>query len=228
MAPRVGASGSRSVASIVVVVLVVAVAVVGAVAFWRRPRSSGPRPGEQVVVIGDSVTYASSPAIFDRLVGWDDVKITSRPFYRAADLVQPLSEVIEERTAAGDPLDQVVILAGYNDVIRDDRDPSGLPRMLRLAERFDCAVWLTLPARPGGKAATGAGFPPDEAEAWNDRVREEAAGRPGVHVSDEWQRTVEAEGGAELLQEDGVHPVRAGHVALANAVGRALAAECAA
>jgi hypothetical protein len=214
----------------VVAVVAVVVVLVGAVAFWRWPRPerpTRPRSAQQVVVIGDSVTYASSPAIYERLEEWGEVTITPRPFYRAVDLVLPFREVIDARLAAGQPLDRVVVLAGYNDVIRDDRDPSGLPQMLGLAERFDCAVWLTLPARPGGETAPAdAELPSGEAEAWNERVREEAADRPAVHVSDEWQRVVEAEGGDALLQEDGVHPVRAGHLALADAMARSLVSEC--
>ena len=221
MALPAGASGVRTVA-----VLVVVLVVVGAVLFWRWPRSSSPPAAAQVVVIGDSVTYASSPAILEQFEGQAEVTITSRPFYRTADLVAPLAEVLDARRDAGDPLDRLIVLAGYNDVIRDDRDPSGLPRLMDLAEQFDCTVWLTLPERPGGGPAGDDGFPPDEATAWNDRVRAQAAGRPRVHVSDRWQRTVEADEGAELLQEDGVHPVRAGHLALADAMSRALAEEC--
>ncbi len=98
--------------------------------------------------------------------------------------------------------------------------------LLDEADRFDCAVWLTLPTRPGGDGAGRPDFPPAEADAWNERVRAEAASRPHVHVSEEWQRTVEADGGDRLLQDDGVHPVRAGHLALAAAMDRALAEEC--
>lgn len=200
-----------------------AVLVLGGVLWWRSQRPTGPH---HVVVIGDSVTYASSPAIFDRFEGEADVEITSRPFYRAVDLVEPFDDAIAARREAGEDLDRAIVLAGYNDVIRSDRDPSGLPEMLDRADRFDCAVWLTLPARPGGRSADRGDFPPDEAAAWNERVRAEAASRPHVHVSDEWQRTVEAPGGERLLQDDGVHPVRAGHVALAAAMDRALADEC--
>lgn len=219
-----GEGDRGGVRSVVLVAAVVAlVAVLGGLVWWRAHRPSGPH---HVVVIGDSVTYASSPAIYERFEGAADVAITSRPFYRTIDLVEPFQEAIAARREAGQGLDRAIVLAGYNDVIRDDRDASGLPKLLDEAGRFDCAVWLTLPARPGGNGAGRPDFPPAEATAWNERVRTEAASRPHVHVSDEWQRTVEADGGERLLQDDGVHPVRAGHLALAAAMDRALAAEC--
>lgn len=219
------ARGHRSPSRAVVIAgaLLALAAVVAGTVWWRT--AGAPIQEKHVVVIGDSVTYASSPAIFDRFEGVADVAITSRPFYRSIDLVGPFREAIAARRGAGEGLDRAIVLAGYNDVIRDDRDPSGLPKLLDQAQRFDCTVWLTLPARPGG-APAGAGFPPGEAAAWNERVRDEAARRPNVHVSDEWRRTVEAPGGERLLQEDGVHPVRAGHLALAAAMSRALAEEC--
>lgn len=215
--------GSRPRPGVLVGVVVVVVALLAGAAWWRAGRSSSE---EHVVIVGDSVTYASSPAIYERFAGRADVKITSRPFYRAIDLVGPFEEAIAARREAGDGLDRAIVLAGYNDVIRDDRDPSGLPKLLDQAQRFDCAVWLTLPTSPGGRPSGRADFPSDEAAAWNDRVRAEAARRPHVHVSDEWQRTVDAPGGDRLLEDDGVHPVRAGHVALATAMSRALAAAC--
>lgn len=217
-----GTSRSGSVVAAAVVGVVVAV-LAGAV-WWRVGRSSS--SVEHVVVIGDSVTYASSPAIFERFDGRADVSITSRPFYRSIDLVEPFEEAIAARDEAGEGLDRAIVLAGYNDVIRDDRDPAGLPKLLDQAQRFDCAVWLTLPTRPGGRPSGRADFPTGEATDWNERVRREAVSRPHVRVSDEWQRTVEAPGGERLLQDDGVHPVRAGHLALAASMSRALADEC--
>lgn len=221
MARPTHAPGTRSTAVVVAAVAVVILAVVAAVLFRRW---SG--PGEQVVVLGDSVTYSASQAIHAELDGSADVAVTAKPFYRTTDLVAPLQEVVDARLGDGGELDRLIVLAGYNDVIRDDQEPSGLTRLLDLAGRFDCAVWLTLPARPGGQPAGHADFPAEEVDAWNERVRAEAAVVPRVHVSDEWQRSVEAPGGAALLQQDGVHPVRAGDVALAEAMGHALAREC--
>lgn len=218
-----GGPGTARPPIVVLAGVVLAVAVLGGAVWWWTAHSSGP---EHVVVLGDSVTYASSPAILERFEGRADVKITSRPFYRAIDLVGPFEETIAARRQAGEGLDRAIVLAGYNDVIRSDQDASGLPELLDQANRFDCAVWLTLPTAPGGKPAGRSDFPAAEATAWNDRVRAEAASRPHVHVSDEWQRTVEAPGGAKLLQDDGVHPVRAGHLALAAAMDRALDAAC--
>lgn len=215
------ASANHRRAVVVTAVVVVALAVVAAV-LVRRWSS----PGEPVVVLGDSVTYSASQAIHAELGGSAGVDVTAKPFYRTTDLLGPLQEVVDARLGAGGELDRLIVLAGYNDVIRDDQEPSGLTRLLELADRFDCAVWLTLPARPGGQPAGHPDFPAEEVEAWNARVREEATAVSRVHVSDEWQRTVEAEGGAALLQDDGVHPARAGDVALAEAMERALARDC--
>lgn len=204
-------------------VFVVAVLAVAAVMAFRR----WPRPQPRLLIVGDSVTYMSSPTIDATLGPGRDLTIIGMPTYRSTDLIPFAEKFADDHDGFGGRVDaDAVFLVGYNDVIRDDARPADLGRMLAVAGRFRCSVWLTLPATPGGKPAGSPDFPADEVRAWNDRVREEAAGFERVHVSDTWAAVVEDERADLLLDPDGVHPARAGQVVLADAMQRAFEDAC--
>ena len=183
----------------VVVGLVVVALVAGAVWWWLRPA-----PVEEgVVFVGDSVTYLSLEDLNDDLGSRHPAYLT-RVGFRSRDLVPLLEEEVARKERAGEPLRQVALLVGYNDVLRDDEESPALDRLMGLAGRFDCAVWLLLPVVPMHDVAT---------ERWNERVRASAE-EHGVEVADDWQRAVEGAAPRELLDADGVHPNRAGRARL--------------
>ena len=216
-----GPSGSARLLAVAAVVLTV-VAVAGIAVTIGRDEELEQRP---TLVVGDSVTFLSVLPITE-VLGEGSSQIVARPGYRSIDLLPILrTELVRPDSPAADR-DRAVFLVGYNDVQRSTVDADALTAMVRESERFACAVWLELPARPGGEPADNAAFLPEDVDRWNERLRAEAEGRDAVHVSDAWAAEVEADDGGGLVQGDGVHPTGAGSRALADAMAAAIVDVC--
>ena len=115
---------------------------------------------------------------------------------------------------------------GYNDVRVRDLSSDALPALVEETSRFRCAVWLTLPARPGGEVATNDFVPSKLVDRWNRRLEAEVGRYPNVHLATDWADAVTAAPASKLLRADGVHPIAAGQLVLADAYATALARSC--
>ena len=185
--------------------------VAGGVWWWQRPTPV--RQG--VVFVGDSVTYISLDDL-NRDLSSRHPAFLARFGYRSTDLLPLLQLEVARKKDAGEPLRQIALLVGYNDVLRNDVESPALPEMMNLSAKFDCAVWLTLPDIPLHEQDTS---------RWNARVRAAAKGHRNVHVVETWRKAVNsATPGALVVVSDGVHPNAAGAARLTSiyldAIGR--------
>ncbi|MBX3313048.1 MAG: SGNH/GDSL hydrolase family protein [Actinobacteria bacterium] len=171
---------------------VVAVAVVaGAVWWWMKPAEVA----DGVMFVGDSVTFLSLDDLNGDL-GAKHPAYYARPGFTSADLLPIFKQAVEEREADGDPLEQVAMLIGYNDVLHDDVESPALGEIMTLAGKFDCAIWLELPPVP---------LRTELVDRWNERARAEARKHPSIHLVDEWRKLVASDPDA-YVPDDGVHP----------------------
>lgn len=191
------------------------VAVVAVVVLVANPMGG---EGPDVVIIGDSVTDDAREQIFEVVDG--RLQLEAVPGARSVDMVDQLEIATEERTSAGQELEQVAVLVGYNDLTRGSLDDAALEDMVAATARFDCAVWFTLPD------AEGLALDPEEATAWNDRLASLVDRDDAVHLDRGWQEAVNADGGDGLLDDDRLHPTEAGAETLAGVYRDALARRC--
>ncbi|MEO6628898.1 MAG: SGNH/GDSL hydrolase family protein [Aquihabitans sp.] len=198
-------------------VLLAGAVVVGTLVAWVVwPRDSG-----QVLVVGDSVTFLAAESIKDE-IGRDGLTIRAYPGDRSTQLLTVLIQEVQRREESGG-LDRVAVLAGYNDVLRDTEHPEDLAKMVDLSSRFECAVFLTVPAPP--KWANR----PAETEpfaALNDRLAKAVSAHPNVHLSTVWAEAVAASSPGDLVSDDGVHPIEHGKLVLGKAFADALRENC--
>ncbi|WP_426574630.1 SGNH/GDSL hydrolase family protein [Aquihabitans sp. McL0605] len=188
-------ASDRPGARVAVVIVVVAIAAVG-IWFWRRPAPIAPG----ILFVGDSVTYMSTKQL-DEEMHSDSPEVLARVGFTSSDMLPLVTREVDRR-AKDDELRQVAVLIGYNDVLKQHADSPALARVMALANRFDCAVWLTLPPIP---------LREKEVAEWNRRVAETAGSYPHVHVVDDWRKAVEAAPLGELItRRDGVHPTPGG------------------
>ena len=169
-----------------------------------------------VVFVGDSVTYLSLQDLNADL-GPKHPAYIAWPGFRSGDLLPLLAKEIDRRKAAGEPLRQAALLVGYNDVGRDDVESPALEKVMALAGRFDCAVWLTLPPVPLRET---------DVERWNARAVAAAASHPNVHLIDAWRQAVMSAPAQSLLEADGVHPNPAGARRLTQIYQNAIGESC--
>ena len=200
-------------------VAIVAVAALAAYLLW-------PRGFDYVMVVGDSVTFLSGSQIEDEMGSDVSVEQIAVPGYTSSDLVDPVTLTIEARARSGQQLERGVFLVGYNDVIRGDVETADLDRLMQQSARFDCAIWLTLPAEPSGAPAGSADFDPEAARRWNEGLVELVGHYDGLHLVRTWEERVNGSDPGELLQADGVHPNDAGRAALAQVMHEGLRDQC--
>lgn len=181
--------------------------------------------GPEVVLVGDSVTYSSAGAINERFAPVTP-QFVARPGYTTADLLPLVRKALAASDTPAARRQRVGVLVGYNDIRLRRLDTSALPALVRETSRFRCAVWLTLPARPGGEVSTGDFVPSKLVDRWNQRLADEIRRYPNVHLDRRWAEAVTAAPASELLRADGVHPVAAGQDALALAYDDALRDAC--
>ena len=190
-------------------------------ALWVLP--DGPPPEQ--FVIGDSVTYLSAGSIqqrFDR----NHLEFVAKPGFTSTALV-PLVE--DAMGTSGDPAharERVAALVGYNDVRVREVDTPSLRKLVDLTSEFQCGVWLTLPARPGGVDATNPMASSNLVDEWNLRLRAEVARHDNLHLSDAWSQAIDNAPKGKLLREDGVHPNEAGQALLAGIYRDAIDQNC--
>ncbi|HEX2574709.1 MAG TPA: SGNH/GDSL hydrolase family protein [Aquihabitans sp.] len=197
----------------VLVGLVVLVVLAGGLWWLLRPTPVA----EGVLFVGDSVTVLSLDDLNGDL-GRKHPGYITRSGYRSSDLLPLFEQEVERRQAAGEPLRQVALLVGYNDVLQDDVETPSLGKVMALADRFECAVWLLLPPIP---------ILERETDRWNERVVAAARAHPNVHVVDTWrQEVVESEPLSLVAKEDGVHPNEAGRRRLNKVYQEAIGSEC--
>ena len=200
---------------------VVAVLAVAGVVAWRV------LPGPQtydVVVIGDSVSFVSGGSIETRFVD-QDIKFVTKPGYTSGDLLPLVYETMDQLELPTRGEDQVVVLVGYNDVRLGLAGGDAVEELMEITSEFDCAVWLTLPALPGGEPSTFEGIDPEAIDIWNARLAELADEHETVHLASDWADVVTRAPAEELL-EDGLHPNVAGQRRLADAMHSAVERSC--
>src|SRR5690606_30814488 len=119
-----------------------------------------------------------------------------------------------------------IFLVGYNDVRRSTVDSEALTEMVDESATFECAIWLTLPERPGGEPAGDAKWDVGRFEEWNARLADEVDRHPDVHLVRGWEGLGTKNDPTELVQADHIHANDAGRRRLADAMGDAVDRLC--
>ncbi|HWJ98717.1 MAG TPA: hypothetical protein VNQ33_11200 [Acidimicrobiales bacterium] len=200
----------------------IAVVVVGTL-IGLKVLPDGPEP--DVFIIGDSVTNMSEEAISDQFVH-TPLEFVAYPGYSSTML---LPDVLDSMGAPGDPAharQRVAVLVGYNDVRLREVDTPSLRKMVDLTAEFECGVWLTLPARPGGKDNPNAMADSPLVDEWNLRLQAEVERHDNLHLSDAWAQAVNNAPVGSILRKDNVHPNAAGRLLLARIYREALDQSC--
>lgn len=183
----------------------------------------GPEP--DLFIIGDSVTYMSEDEIQDEFRR-SALEFVAIPGYSSGML---LPDVLEAMASTGDPANarqRVAVLVGYNDVRLRETNPPSLKTMVELTSKFECGVWLTVPARPGGEDNENEFALSPLVDQWNLRVRAEVAKHPNLHLDEAWAQAVENAPKGKLLRADGVHPNAEGRRLLAKIYREAIDENC--
>lgn len=196
----------------IVVAVVAVLLVAGGLYWWLRPAPVA----DGVIFVGDSVTYLSLNDLNGDL-GKKHPAYLTRVGYRSTDLLPLFAKEIKRREQAGEPLRQAALLVGYNDVLKDEVDSPSLEKVMELAGRFECAVWLTLPPIPVHER---------EVELWNARVKNAAERYEDVHLIDDWREAVMSAPSRSLTAADGVHPNAAGRKKLTRIFQDAIHRSC--
>lgn len=193
-----------------------AVALVGAALLVVGTASCGwldQEPTDRILVVGDSVTYQSRAWVVKSLGGEDEVDLQAITGKRTDELLDGAEAGVSHDPRAA------IFMPGYNDVLQNRVGRSALPQMMDLAGQTPCAVWLLIPVKGV--------YDPAFAEDWNQRVRDEAAAYPNVHVVDDWARLVDDSQDYALVKtEDGVHPNGLGRQAVGKVMADTLEREC--
>jgi hypothetical protein len=182
------------------VVLVVALIGVG-LWWWLKPADVA----DGVMFVGDSVTFLSLEDLNGDL-GEKHPAYYARPGFTSSDLLPLFREAVEEREADGDPLEQVAMLVGYNDVLQGRVAENSIDEVMALAGKFDCAIWLELPPVP---------LRTNSVDQWNALAEAEAENHPTVHIVSEWRELIESDPDA-YVPDDGVHPNPKGRAELSR------------
>ena len=201
------------------IVTMVAVALLATFLLW-------PRTPAHVLVVGDSVTYMSFEDLRAEFDPDTDLEPYARPGYRSTDLLPLATKAIANRVDAGLPLDRAIFLVGYNDVWLDQTEHRDLEKMVAESARFQCAIWLTLPTRPGGKPPATGDFDPELAERWNARLARLVKQHKSLHLVTDWQKAIEGAPASRYLEKDGIHPNSAGQEKLAEIMHNKLQSSC--
>ena len=185
------------------------------------PRNDGPK----VLFVGDSVTFLSGGAL-DQVFVESDVQTIAIPGYTTAELLPRMRAAMASPALPGGARQRVGVLVGYNDISQGSIDNEELPQLMEAAAEFECAVVLTLPARPGGELASNPNIATDKVELWNARLEDETAAHPSVHLARDWEEAVNAAEPLQFLDPDGIHPNRSGGVQLAASYQAAMDRLC--
>ena len=183
----------------------------------------GPPP--DVFIVGDSVTFLSATAIQDRF-DVNHIQFVARPGFTSTMLLPLVDQAMAMSDEPAHARQRIAVLVGYNDVrIRDVGTPS-MRKLVDRAAEFECGIFLTLPARPGGKDNPNPMADSDQVDVWNALLRKEVGRHPTLHVVEDWADTVNRSPKGELLKDDGVHPNDAGAAVLADVYHQGLDHYC--
>lgn len=208
---------NRSRGPLIAAVAVLVVVIAGGTYLWQRTTSN-------VLVVGDSVTFLSSQEIRSELGRRTAVDIIAEPGFTSSDLL-PLATEAVDRRAGDDPISgAMVVLVGYNDVANGEVESDGLPQLIELSARYECAIWLTLPALDIEPVVDI--VPPAEAARWNERTEALVAEHDNLHLVTAWADAVNASAEEELLSEDALHPHGGGAEVLGAVMADAVAQHC--
>ncbi|MGK2947231.1 MAG: SGNH/GDSL hydrolase family protein [Acidimicrobiales bacterium] len=202
---------------IIAVVAVAVLAIAAGTYLWQRTTS-------RVLVVGDSVTFLSAPEIRDALGRRTALEIIAEPGYTSSDLLPLAAEAVERRADDGPIAGAMVVLVGYNDVAGGEGDSDGLPQLIELSARYECAIWLTLPSLDIEPVVDI--VPPAEAVRWNERTEALVAEHDNLHLVTAWAEAVNASAPEELLSEDALHPHGVGAEVLGDVMADAVAEHC--
>jgi hypothetical protein len=205
-----------------VLVVVLGVLGLGGLAAWAW----WPRPRPALVMVGDSVTFLSIPAIEAELGDERDLDIRAYPGQRSNDLVLVMVQELVEREEADEPLPEMALLVGYNDVLRYRGEPGEVEELVALASRSACAVVLAVPAPPVWSEQEDIDGLRAAFAAFDTRLADEVDRYDNVFLWTGWRDAVEVSGPGELVDADGVHPIEAGQQRLASEYAAALDAHC--
>jgi lysophospholipase L1-like esterase len=173
----------------------------------------GEDQSDRILVVGDSVTWQSRAWVVKALGGGGEVDLEAISGKRTDELLDGAEEGVSHHPRSG------IFMPGYNDVLQNRVNEAALPQMMDLAAQVPCSVWLLIPDKGV--------YDPKIAQAWNQRVRDEAEGYPNVHVVDDWARLVDGSQQYALVKtEDGVHPNDLGRKAVAEVMAKSLQREC--
>jgi lysophospholipase L1-like esterase len=204
-----------------VAVVVVAVLAVAIGATWWSRRDDR----VDLVVVGDSVSYLSAGQTERRLGDDYDIEFLTTPGYTTKQELVLLRDAMSRDDGPAAAREVVAVLVGYNDLRLDTVGTDALADLVEETSRWRCAVWLTLPERPGGQASSEPAVSPEKVGAWNDRLAAEIEPYDDVHLVNDWQDAVHRNPEAELLS-DGLHPTEAGRRRLADSYRAAIERHC--
>lgn len=193
-------------------------AVVVVVSGCRHSAPAAPPAALRVAIVGDSITVASTAQIDNALGGVYTTDIRARSGQRIDQMLGDLGTALTLRPNA------VVVDLGTNDVLqgvthRDWR--TGFDRMIAALADQRCVEITTVSTLVIGWSAI-----PAIAAEINSAIAEAVAAHPQFHVVD-WNATVHANDGTDLLLADRVHPSATGSAALASLIRSALDRDCA-
>ena len=208
MVDRTAADGRGALAPILLIMVVVVGTLIG-----LKVLPDGPEP--DLFVIGDSVTYLSEDEIQTQFEH-TPLEFVAIPGYSSEML---LPDVLRAMGSPGDPAharQRVAALVGYNDVRLREVDSDSMHTMVELTSKFQCGVWLTLPARPGGVDNANAMAESRFVDQFNLHLQAQVEKYDNLHLSEAWAQAVNNAPLGKLLKKDGVHPNAAGRLLLAE------------
>ncbi|MCU1371589.1 MAG: hypothetical protein JWO77_2783 [Ilumatobacteraceae bacterium] len=203
-------------------ILLIMVVVVGTL-IGLKVLPDGPEP--DLFIIGDSVTYLSEDEIQDRFRA-TPLEFVAIPGFSSEML---LPDVLRAMGSPGDPAharQRVAALVGYNDVRLRDVDSTSMHTMVELTSKFQCGVWLALPARPGGADNANAMAESTFVDQFNLHLQAQVERYGNLHLSQAWAQAVNNAPLGKLLKKDGVHPNAAGRALLAQIYRDAISEHC--
>lgn len=212
------ADGRGALAPILLIMVVVVGTLIG-----LKVLPDGPEP--DLFIIGDSVTYLSEDEIQDQF-HTTPLEFVAIPGFSSEML---LPDVLEAMGSEGDPAharQRVGALVGYNDVRLRDVDSDSMHTMVEITSKFQCGVWLALPARPGGVDNANAMAESEFVDQFNLHLQAQVERYDNLHLSQAWAQAINNAPLGKYLKKDGVHPNAAGRKLLAQVYRDAISEHC--
>lgn len=178
----------------------------------------------RVVVLGDSITFASVEELQERFADRDDeLTVDARPGFTAEEVLDQARIVVDELGDA--EAEQVIINVGTNDVLTEVEPGGTLDSITEMVELFPsarCVHLVTISHRIRDDEVPGLA---DRIEAVNELLENLADDRDDVRILD-WNEVLDDPPDdletADLLASDTVHTSPRGEAVLADAYITAL------